>query len=207
MHRLHEMHALRPLRAGRRHLQCVPGCKGPTEINAMTRSQLAKLLAFAVPAFAVFGAISAILFIVSFAVGLSTSTAHGWLVIAVIASVFTGVIASGTQHGEPKAAGNSFPWDGLGKPVRAILAGIGLLALTWLFPPWLRTIKNTSGHVLRVDRIGFAFLLDTPNGLGASTLTAAYAVDVPRLVLLDLIAAAATAGAFIVLQHRQKPSS
>lgn len=91
----------------------------------------------------------------------------------------------------------------MSNPLMAILAGLGLLVLSWLFPPWIYTIKAKGGQAFIEERIGFAFLFKSQDSAAQTT----YAVDIPSLVLIDLCIVAISAGAFLTLKHFKKGKS
>ena len=81
------------------------------------------------------------------------------------------------------------------KPLIAILAGLGLLMLSWLFPPWQMEV-SAANHW---EDVGFhCFLVKLPY-LGMSH--PGHRIDFGRLILMDLSIVAMTAGAVLVLRQ------
>jgi hypothetical protein len=83
----------------------------------------------------------------------------------------------------------------------AILAGLGSLVLSWIFPPWQKTWKH-EGRIVRVEHVGPVCLFDMPQR--EIVTDSAFSIDVSRLVLVDLCIAAISAGAAITLNGFEK---
>ena len=88
----------------------------------------------------------------------------------------------------------------MSKPLIAMWVGIGLLVLSWIFPPW-RAAQLYDGRPVKVEDIGFHSIFSRLPTYGDNK---SFRVDYGRLALIDMCLVAVAAGATLSLRSLLK---
>ena len=85
----------------------------------------------------------------------------------------------------------------MNKPLIAILAGLGALVISWIYPPWIVEAYD-EGRFVGSRALGFHCIFETIPTRGGNGHVRA---DAGRLLLIDLCIVAVTAGVVMVLRQ------